>query len=58
MNPKKLITTKEAADRSFQMAYLVAQAILTDKHKNCPGCAICDLIQMVRDDNHTPTVRQ
>lgn len=42
-----LITEAEAVDRSFQIAYLVAQAILTDEHKECQGCAICDLIKTV-----------
>ena len=42
----ELITKREAADRAFHIAYLVARDILNDNfHEHCTGCMICEVIK-------------
>jgi hypothetical protein len=50
MKREMLITREEAAARSLETALLVGRAILTGSHAKCPGCAICDVIQIIQED--------
>jgi predicted homoserine dehydrogenase-like protein len=47
---EQMITMRDAATYSFEVAYAVACALLLGNHDDCPGCMICDVINAAKVD--------
>lgn len=50
LDEEQMITLRDAATYSFEVAYAVACALILGNHDDCDGCMVCDVINAAKVD--------
>lgn len=50
LEEEQIITLRDAATYSFEVAYAVACALILGNHDHCDGCMVCDVINAAKVD--------